>query len=144
MGTVPVELDQLTDRQLHLYLITLLGDQHAILQRLDVFMADLTSSVSALQTAVDSVAVRFASQLVPLTEALTQAQSALDALQDVSEADKAALADALSQIDTAAQAIDAEVAELNSLGAEPTVPVEPVPVEEMPAPPSEEGSTDEV
>ena len=124
---VTIPLDQLTDRQLHLHHIGLLSRQAALLDRLDAFMADLTQSVAALQSAVDTMAVRFASQNGVLTEALAAAQAAAD--QANTE-----LIEALNTAQQAAAQIDAEVAELNSIGARPEEPVEPVPVDELPEP----------
>ena len=132
MDPVLIDVDKLSSRQLHHVVITMLETQALTLQRLDTFMTDLTASVASLQTAVDGVAVRFASQLVPLTEALATAQSALDALQVQDDADKAALAAALADASTAADSINSDVSQLNALGADPSAPVEPVPVEELP------------
>lgn len=140
---VDVPLEQLTDRQLHIHHIELFQQQVGVLTRLEKFMSDLTTSVASLQGAVDNMAVRFASQIVPLTEALAQAQSDLDAAEGLNEETTAALQDSLNNAQAAADAINAEVAELNSIGAAPDVPVEPVPVEELPAPPSEETPTEE-
>lgn len=139
---VPVPLDRLTNRQLHLYLVHLLQQQQEILNRLDGFMTDLTQSVGDLQAAVDNMAVRFASQLQPLQQALADAQAQVATLQLEDQAQVQALNDALANASSAADAIQAEVAELNGIGAEPSVPVEPVPVEELPPPPSEGGTTE--
>lgn len=136
MTSISVKLEELTDRQLRLHLIFLLTEQHVILYRLDKHMSDLTQSVADLQGAVDTMAIRFASQVTPLTEALNLAQEALADLTVEDEATKQKLADALSEAASAASSIESEITELNSIGAEPTVPVEPVPVEEMPEPPS--------
>ena len=122
---VSVPQDQLTARQLLLYRVI------PTLNRLDKFMADLTSSVAGLQAAVDNIAVRFASQIVPLQEALAAAQAANDETN-------AELTQALADASAAADSINSEVAELNAIGAAPEVPVETVPVEELPPPPSEE------
>ena len=136
--SIPVELSDLTDRQVHLHLIGLLSRHADVLDRLDTFMADLTGSVSALQGAVDSVALRWASQMVPLTDALRAAQEAAAAAEISNAEQQAALDSALAEAQTAADAIQSEVDELNALGAEPDAPVEPVPVDELPPPPSEE------
>lgn len=128
---VPVPLDQLTDRQMTRHHLLLLERQQATLDRLDAFMADLTASVSALQGAVDTMAQRFNAQNQVLTEALDEALAAADS-------SNTALADALAKAQAAAAQIDAEVAELNGIGAAPEEPVEDVPVEDLPSPPSEE------
>lgn len=97
-------------------------------------MADLNQSVADLEVAVDAINVRFATELQNLTNALAAANQALadEALDDVAR--EAALAESLAAADAAAVAIDAQVAELNAIGAAPEVPVEPEPpVEETPA-----------
>lgn len=138
MGTVEIEIDDLTNRQLHLLLVDLLVEQAAHNNRLEVFMSSLTESVSAMQAAVDNIAVRFASQNQVLTDALENAQTAL-ADSEIEEGEaKTALEEALAEAQSAADSINADVTELNSIGAAPDVPVEPVPVEELPPPPSEE------
>ena len=139
---VNIALADLTNRQLKLHLIKLLEDQVKTNRRLEQFMSNLSSSVEDMQTAVDTMAVRFASQMGPLTESLAAAQAALADLQVSSDADKAALQAALNEMETAAASINSDVAELNAIGAAPDVPVEPVPVEEMPAPPSESPGSD--
>jgi chromosome segregation ATPase len=128
---VQIALKDLSPRQLKLHLVGLLDKQGHVLKRIEKFMSDLTTSVSDLQAAVDSVAVRWASQMAPLTEALAAAQAANDETN-------AELTEALASAQAAADSVSAEVAELNALGAEPEVPVEVVPVEELPAPPSED------
>lgn len=125
---VEVPLRNLTDRQLHIYLLEklhLLEEVHESQLRIEANMADLSKSVEDLQAAVDGVASRFAGQLAPLTEALAEAQAALDAAEIEDEEQNQALADALSKADNAASAIDEQVNELNSLGADPETPVEP-------------------
>lgn len=138
---VSVPLDQLTTRQLLINLTRLMQKQQATLNRLDAFMADLTSSVADLQAAVDNMAVRFASQLQPLQQALADAQAQVATLELEDQAQQEALNTALQNAADAAEAIQNEVTELNSIGAAPDQPVQPVPVEELPPPPSQETPT---
>ena len=138
---VSLPLDQLTDRQLTLFHISLLDEQVQTLRRLDYFMSDLASSVASLQAAVDTMAVRFNAQNQVLTDALANATQQLEALQIDDDAAKQSLADALAAASAAAEEIDSNVAELNSIGAEPSTPVENVPVEELPEAPADTSST---
>ena len=135
MEEVPVPLNELTDRQLHLHLVSLYTKHARVLERLESFMANLTESVAALQGAVDNVAIRLATRVATLSDAVAAAVAA-------GAADEAALQEALTEAQAAADAINAEIAELNSLGAEPDVPVAPVTDDEdlPPAPSDEEGT----
>ena len=100
-------------------------------------MADLTSSVADLQAAVDAVAVRFASQIAPLQEALTDAQQKISEMELEDTEQVAALNEALASASAAAEQIGEEVRQLNAIGAEPETPVEPVDPEEVPDPPTD-------
>lgn len=131
---VLVPLHELTDRQIHLHLIGLYESQVALLKSLEHQMADLTQSVADLEASVDAINVRFATQLLALNNALTAAQEALVAEELDDEAKDAALAEALGQAEAAAAAIDAQVSELNAIGAEPEVPVEPEEPTDQPHP----------
>lgn len=122
---VQIPLADLTQRQLLIYQVGLWNRTVKTLEKVESFMSELTTSVAALQTAVDEVAVRFAGQVGPLTAALTAAQEALAAATLDDEADAQAIADALAEAQAAAASIDSDVAELNALGANPDVPVEP-------------------
>ena len=111
---VSLPLDQLTTRQLVLYLIDTLEKQ----------MADLDKSVSDLEAAVDNINVRFAGELQTLQTALAEAHQAL-ADEELDDAAKdQALEEALAQADSAAQRIRSQVDELNSIGADPSTPVD--------------------
>jgi peptidoglycan hydrolase CwlO-like protein len=114
---VSLPLDQLTTRQLVLYLIDTLEKQ----------MADLNQSVAELEAAVDAINVRFATELQNLQHALDAANEALAAEELDDAAKDAALQEALAEASSAALAITNQVAELNAIGAEPTTPVEPDP-----------------
>lgn len=126
---VKIPLHQLTDRQLTIHLVDLLGRQVETLERLDSFMADLSQSVADLQAAVDNIATRFAAQLTPLQEALSQAQQQVSQLQSEDQEQVAQLNQLLSDASAAADAIQSEVSELNSIGANPETPVEETPSE---------------
>lgn len=132
---VSLPLDELTDRQLHVYHIRLLAEQTATLKALEHQMADLNQSVADLEAAVDSINVRFATEVQNLQTALADANQALEDEELDDAAKDQALADALAAADAAASAIDSQVEELNAIGAEPDVPVEPEeqPAEETPA-----------
>jgi peptidoglycan hydrolase CwlO-like protein len=114
---VSLPLDQLTTRQLVLYLIDTLEKQ----------MSDLNQSVADLEAAVDSINVRFATELQTLQHALDAANEALAAEELDDAAKDAALQEALGEASAAALSIANQVAELNAIGAEPTTPVEPDP-----------------
>lgn len=144
---VTLRLEELTDRQLHLHHIRLLEEQNALLKSLERHMADLQQSVSDLQEAVDGVNARVAGQVQSLTDALGAANQALadEALDDAAR--EAALTDALAEAQAAADAIQGQVEELNAIGAEPDVPVEPETPDDLPAnpegEPTEETPTEE-
>lgn len=122
---VSVPIHELTDRQIHLHLIGLYEDQVATLKKLEHFMADLNKSIADLESAVDNINVRFATELLNLQNALATANQALaDEQLDDAEREQA-LSDALAAADAAAAAIDSQVGELNSIGAAPEEPVEP-------------------
>jgi peptidoglycan hydrolase CwlO-like protein len=123
--SVRVPLHELTDRQIHLHLIGLYESQVTLLKSLEHQMADLNQSVADLESAVDQINVRFATQLLALQNALTAANEALAAEELDDAAKDAALAEALGQAQAAADSINSQVEELNAIGAEPEVPVEP-------------------
>lgn len=139
MQSVQLPLDQLTNRQLHLHLIDLLETQAHHNQRMEQFMSQLDQSVEGLQTAIDDLTVRLASQNAALTQAVSDANAALAVMTAEDVSDQAALDQALldlqAALDNAAAAsaaIDGDVTALNAIGAAPEVPVEPVPVDELP------------
>jgi peptidoglycan hydrolase CwlO-like protein len=128
--TVKVPLEDLTDRQLHIYLLSrlhLLEEVHASQIRIEAHMADLSQSVSELTSAVDAIGVRFQEVVQPLHQALADAQKAL-ADEELDDAAKdQALADALAAAEAAGSEIQAQVAELNQIGTPVEVPSEPDP-----------------
>lgn len=125
--SVSVPLHDLTDRQIHLHLISLYEKQAATLKHLEHFMADLNQSVEDLEQAVDAINERFATQLLTLKGALDQANQAL-ADEELDDAAKdQALQDALGEAQSAADQISSQVEELNAIGADPETPVEPDP-----------------
>lgn len=127
---VSLPLDELTDRQLHMFHIRLLVEQTATLKSLEKHMADLSQSVADLQSSVDSINVRFATEVAGLQSALDSANQALADEELDDAARDQALQEALDEANAAAEAINAQVEELNSIGADPETPVEP---EEQPA-----------
>jgi DNA repair exonuclease SbcCD ATPase subunit len=109
------------------HLIDLLERQVVALEKMEKHMADLDQSIEELQEAVDNINIRFASEIAYLQEALDAANAAL-ANEDLDDAERdQALADALAQIESASGAIKEQVDELNGIGRDPEVPVEPDP-----------------
>lgn len=122
---VSIPLDELTERQLLLYVVA------PTLTSMEKKMSDLSASVDDLRGAVDGVAQRLLPKIADLEAALAAAQ-----------ADDADAAAAAADAQAAVQAIRAEVDALNALGADPSTPVDPdaPPVEpppvEVPADPN--------
>lgn len=111
-----IPLSELTTRQLMFHL----------LNRTETLMADLTQSVADLQAAVDDIGIRFNEQLAPLQQALADATAEVQRLVDEDVLEDAAQADALNallqQASDAADQINSQVDELNSIGAAPEEP----------------------
>jgi predicted nucleic acid-binding Zn-ribbon protein len=129
---VLLPLDQLTDRQIHLHLISLYDGILTTLTSLEKQMADLNQSVADLEAAVDSINERFARQLLTLKGALDSANQALADEELDDQAKDAALQEALGNAQAAADQISEQVKELNEIGADPETPVEPNPDEPHP------------
>lgn len=86
-------------------------------------MADLRQAITDLTGAVDGVAQRLggdSGQVAALQAALDDAMAQVNALQANDDADKQALADAVSAAQAAADEIEAQVAELNTIGQDAT------------------------
>lgn len=86
-------------------------------------MADLRQAITDLTGAVDGVAQRLggdSGQVAALQAALDDAMAQVNALQANDDADKQALADAVSAAQAAADEIEAQVAELNTIGQDTT------------------------
>ena len=104
--SIPIPLSRLSPRQLLLYNTTQI-------EKVLVKMTELGGAVADLQAAVDGVAQRLLPKVADLEAALAAAQA------DDADAE-AARADA----EAAVAAIRAEVDALNSLGTDPSTPVE--------------------
>jgi ABC-type transporter Mla subunit MlaD len=122
---VSIPLDELTDRQLLLYVVL------PKLTTMENKMSDLSASVDDLKNAVDGVAQRLLPEIAALEDALAAAQ-----------ADDADAAQAAADAEAAVANIRTEVDRLNALGTDPSTPVdtetppaEPPPVE-VPADPN--------
>jgi ABC-type transporter Mla subunit MlaD len=116
---VSIPLDELTDRQLLLYVVL------PKLTTMENKMSDLSASVDDLKNAVDGVAQRLLPEIAALEDALAAAQ-----------ADDADAAQAAADAEAAVANIRTEVDRLNALGTDPSTPVdtetppaEPPPVE---------------
>lgn len=116
---VDVPLEEMTDRQLLLHIARYVESQV-------ILMAELDQSVADLQAAVDAVAQRFNDVVGPLNQALADAQVAVAALQVDDAATHQQLLDALNNAQAAANEIEAQVSELNAVGAPAPAP-EPAP-----------------
>jgi hypothetical protein len=123
---VSIPLDELTERQLLLYVVL------PKLTTMEKKMSDLSASVDELRGAVDGVAQRLLPEIAALEDALAAAQ-----------ADDADAAAAAADANTAVANIRAEVDRLNALGTDPSTPVDPdappvdPPVVEVPADPND-------
>lgn len=118
LDPVLVAVADLTDRQLLLHVLQLQTDTNNRITSLEATMAELSAAVAELQGAVDGVAQRLLPKVEQLEAALAAAQA--------DDADAAALLEEATQ---ATAEIRAQVEELNSLGADPSTPVEPAPEE---------------
>ena len=114
---VSIPTDELTDRQLLLYVVL------PTLNSLEKKMTDLSQSVDDLKNAVDGVAQRLLPEIAALEEALAAAQ-----------ADDADAAQAAADAEAAVANIRTEVDRLNALGTDPSTPVD---TETPPAEPPE-------
>lgn len=120
MSMILVPLNEATDRQL---ILEMLARQAA----LEAAVTDLTQAVADLQTAVAGVAARIDAEIGSLRQQITDAQALVEQLQAVDATDQATITDlqqqlaaALAGASTAADAVEAQAADLNGLAQPPT------------------------
>ncbi len=131
---VSVPIRELTDRQLLLHLAETVEEQTNATNRMEKQMATLKTAISDLQNAVDGVAVRLNGLVEPLRQSLVEYQERVSALELEDATQVAELERLGAEAQAAVDEIGAQVDELNALGADPSTPVEPEPVDPEPTP----------